>query len=62
MLRTCSAVVKNRDLNLSRGKRATIALLSCGLVLLLSGCIKRYSVVDPPAPPPASQALTPPAK
>ena len=36
---------------LPRWKRLPHTVLICGLVLLLNGCIKRYSVVDAPPPP-----------
>jgi hypothetical protein len=42
---------KDRPSKLSRGKRAMKTLLICGLIIPLSGCIKRYSVVNPPPPP-----------
>ena len=36
--------------------KPTKALLICGLLILLSGCIKRYNFVDAPPPPAASHA------
>jgi hypothetical protein len=42
-------IAKNKIL--SRGKRPVMALLMCTFLFLLSGCIKRSAVVDPPSPP-----------